>query len=81
MPNNPYPQWRRDRCVHCAAGLGMSCLDKYHWVNGDGHLRCTAPTADERIAELEAKLAEARDELGQRSRTCERYKSLLKSRK
>lgn len=51
-----YP-WRRARCIHCAADQTV-----YH---GGAHVidgiytQCTAPTAEEYIAELEGKLATA----------------------
>lgn len=48
------PQWRKDRCVHCAAeltrGLGLSCSG--HRMPNQEWVPCTAPTPKEYIANL-----------------------------
>lgn len=59
MPNNPYPAWMRERCVHCEAGWPISAdrsLGRFHAIAAGASARCTAPTAEERITELEAAL-------------------------
>jgi hypothetical protein len=58
IPVTNYPKWKTERCVHCAAGMPMCARDGYHWTSNPEPPQCTAPTADEYIAELEAKIAE-----------------------
>ncbi len=52
-----YPQWRKDRCEHCAAGVPMSTTEPAkHWISGRRLTTwspCTAPTEAEYIAKLE----------------------------
>src|SRR5260221_5801043 len=69
MPSQ-IPEWRKKRCVHCAAGLEIynglsSVIGRRHvkWCPGAGgdhdphtiYVPCTALTETEYIAELEAK--------------------------
>ena len=64
MPSdNPYPGWRREKCPHCAAGLPkypVHFVPQFHDDGSDNPPDCAAPTAEERIAELEVELVEAR---------------------
>jgi hypothetical protein len=57
-----YPDWRKKRCVHCAAGVPMSQRDGFHWTGNHNPPKCTAPTEAEYIAELEASLNQTRVE-------------------
>ena len=64
-----YPQWRKDRCPHCAAGIVMHWYngDHVHWYDDNRHPnhqpKCSAPTADELIAELEEQVAKLEEQL------------------
>ena len=59
---NKYTEWLKKQCPFCAAGAGMSVLPEYHWsVTGQDNLRSTAMTADQYIAELEAKVKRLQD--------------------
>lgn len=59
-----YPQWRKDRCEYCKAGIPLGVKAKFaicqtHWSAAErGWYLCTAPDVDEYIAALEAELAD-----------------------
>jgi hypothetical protein len=56
---NPHPVWKRERCVHCAAGVPtVANVSDQHYVAGARSMeerfpKCAAPTEAQRIAELE----------------------------
>ncbi len=56
MPDNPYPKWRQDRCECCRKGQSMSSYKRHHWTGNPNPPECTAPTEEEYIAELEARI-------------------------
>ena len=64
MPDKPHPKWKQERCQGCAAGYPLIRMQHPKWNEDlgiyEGH-PCTAPTPEQYIAELEAKLADHPD--------------------
>lgn len=57
---DPNPNWRAAHCVHCAAGVPLYLEEPtYHFAQHveNGPIKCTAPTPERYIANLESEHA------------------------
>ena len=66
-----YPNYKKSRCVHCEAGLPLvSPTSTWHY-NFNERPKCTAPTPELYIAELEAQLEVATKGLSDEAGSCD----------